>query len=43
MGILTAGLAHELRNPANGIVNAIARSPTCCRASWSRPTPGSAS
>jgi signal transduction histidine kinase len=23
MGILTAGLAHELRNPANGIVNAI--------------------
>jgi signal transduction histidine kinase len=24
MGILTAGLAHELRNPANGIVNAIA-------------------
>ena len=24
LGILTAGLAHELRNPANGIVNAIA-------------------
>jgi signal transduction histidine kinase len=24
MGILTSGLAHELRNPANGIVNAIA-------------------
>jgi signal transduction histidine kinase len=24
MGILTAGLAHELRNPANGIVNAVA-------------------
>ena len=23
MGILTAGLAHELRNPANGIVNAV--------------------
>ncbi|MBA3458646.1 MAG: HAMP domain-containing histidine kinase [Deltaproteobacteria bacterium] len=23
LGILTAGLAHELRNPANGIVNAI--------------------
>ncbi len=23
MGILTSGLAHELRNPANGIVNAI--------------------
>jgi signal transduction histidine kinase len=24
LGILTSGLAHELRNPANGIVNAIA-------------------
>ncbi|MDB4952492.1 MAG: hypothetical protein JWO36_61 [Myxococcales bacterium] len=24
LGILTAGLAHELRNPANGIVNAVA-------------------
>jgi signal transduction histidine kinase len=24
MGILTSGLAHELRNPANGIINAIA-------------------
>ncbi len=24
MGILTSGLAHELRNPANGIVNALA-------------------
>lgn len=24
MGILTSGLAHEIRNPANGIVNAIA-------------------
>jgi signal transduction histidine kinase len=24
MGILTSGLAHELRNPANGIINALA-------------------
>jgi two-component system sensor histidine kinase HydH len=37
LGILTAGLAHELRNPANGIVNAVAPLTELLPAELTRP------
>ena len=40
LGILTSGLAHEIRNPANGIVNAIAPLRSLLPADVTRPETG---